>query len=200
MKIGIRHPLGTTIMILAALLLGACHPVPPKALFFNSSAWPENLKQIGLVEVSYDRRYRPPPGLDLTAELARALKQELAGKGYRLLIADRGEEIYRSETRAAELAARAPQGVDAVLALHIDFLILPATLGERNPPPQAEIAGEARLVSAEGSRELWRGRGDGLAGGEAGRPVFYAMALRQEAMDNLANELFATLPNRTEKP
>ncbi len=196
MKIRIMRPLGTTMVILATLLLWACNPVPPKALFLDSAAWPENMEQIALVEVSYDRRYRPPPGLDLTAELRRALKQELTRKGYRLLLADRGEEIYQDEAGAAELTKRAPQEADAVLALHIDFLILPVNMWERNPPPEAEIAGEARLVSKVGNRELWRGSGDGRAGGEAGRPVFYAMALRQEAITDLMSKLFATLPDR----
>jgi hypothetical protein len=189
-----------TTTILAALLLWACSQVPPEALFLDRAAWPGDLTHIALVEVSYDRRYRPPPGLDLTMELRRALQQELATKGYRLLLADRGKEIYRGETNAAELAARAPQEADAVLTLHIDFLVLPATLGERNPPPAAEIAGEARLINKEGGRELWRGRGDGLAGGEAGRPVFHAMSLRQEALANLLSELFASLPGRADKP
>jgi hypothetical protein len=196
MRIRIRHPLGTTMVILAALLLGACNPVPPKALFFDSAAWPENMEQIALVEVSYDRRYRPPPGLDLTAELRRALKQELTRKGYQLLLADRGEEIYQDEASAAELTERAPQEADAVLALHIDFLILPVNLWERNPPPEAEIAGEARLVSKVGRRELWRGRGDGQAGGAAALPVVYALPLRQEALTDLMRKLFATLPDR----
>jgi hypothetical protein len=184
-------------MLLAALLLGACSQVPPKALYFDRSAWPENLEQIALVELSFDRRYRPPPQSDLVTELRWALKQELGHKGYRLLIADRGEEIHAGETSAAELLTRAPEGVDAVLALHIDFLILPATLAERNPPPSAEIAGEAWLISTESGRQLWRGEGDGLAGGEAGHPVFYARALRQEAIANLVHELFATLPDRS---
>ena len=196
MKIRIRCLLQPTIMLLAPLLLWACSQAPPKALFFDSTAWPEDLAQIALVELSFDRRYRPPPQSDLVMELRWALKQELERKGYRLLIADRGEELYAGETSAAELLARAPEGADAVLALHIDFLILPATLAERNPPPSAEIAGEARLISTEGGRELWRGQGDGLAGGEAGRPVFYAAALRQEAIANLLRELVASLPSR----
>ena len=91
---------------------------PSRKALPDRAAWPEDLAQIALVEVSYDRRYRPPPGLDLTMELRRALKQELTRKGYRLLFADRGEEIYRDETSAAELAARAPQEADAVLTLH----------------------------------------------------------------------------------
>jgi hypothetical protein len=153
------------------------------------------MERIALVELSFDRRYRPPPQSDLVAELRRALKQELARKGYRLLIADRGEEITDRERSAAELTARAPAEADAVLALHVDFLVLPTTLWERNPPPQAEIAGEACLVSREGL-ELWRDRGDGMAGGEAGRPAFNATALRQEALANLVSELFATIPGR----
>lgn len=192
----IRQSIGLTMVVLAALLLWACHPVPPKALFLDSGAWPEDLAQIALVEVSYDRRYRPPPGLDLTSELKQALKQELTSKGYRLLFADRGEEIYRGEANAAELTARAPQEADAVLALHIDFLFLPATLRERNPPPEAEIAGEARLVRKVGSRELWRSRGNGQAGGAAAMPVVFALSLRQEALANLMSELFASLPDR----
>lgn len=197
MRIQSRCSLVPSMMILATLLLFACSQVPPKApLFFDHAAWPEELEQIALVEVGYDQRYRPPPGLDLTLELRRALKQELAAKGYRLLFADRGEEVYRGETSAAELNARAPQEADAVLALHIDFLFLPATLRERNPPPEAEIAGEARLVSKKDGRELWRDRGDGQAGGEAAMPVVFAMSLRQEALADLMSELFATLPNK----
>lgn len=196
MRMRIRYLLGTIFVILAALLLWACHPVPPKALFLDSGAWSEDLAQIALVEVSYDRRYRPPPGLDLTSELRRELKQELTSKGYRVILADRGEEIYRGEANAAELTARAPQEADAVLALHIDFLFLPATLSERNPPPEAEIAGEARLVRKVGSRELWRSRGNGQAGGAAAMPVVFAMSLRQEALAALMSELFATLPDK----
>lgn len=193
----IRQNIGPPIIVLAALLLWACNPVPPKALVLNMEAWPEDLKQIALVEVGYDRRYRPPPGLDLTMELRQVLKQELAAKGYRLLLADRGEEIFRDETSAVKRAAQAPQEADAVLALHIDFLFLSATLSERNPPPEAEIAGEARLIDRQSGIELWRSRGIGQSGGESAFPVSSHSALRQEALANLASELFATLPDRT---
>ena len=195
MSIHVRHARWPIFVILTALLLWACNPVPPKALFLDSAAWPETLEQIALVEVSYDRRYRPPPGLDLTAELRRELKQKLAAKGYRLLLADQGEEIYHDKKSAAELTARAPKGADAALTLHIDFLFLPATLRERNPPPEAEIAGEARLVSTVGNRELWLGRGNGQAGGAAAMPVVFAISLRQEALADMISKLFATLPD-----
>lgn len=196
MRIHFRHARRPTFVVLTALLLWACNPVPPKALFLDRAAWPEVLELIALVDVSFDRRYRPPPGLDITMELRREIKRELAAKGYRLVFVDRGEEIYRGEASATELAARATQEADAVLALHIDFLFLPTTLSERNPPPEAEIAGEARLVSKAGSRELWRGRGNGHAGGAAAMPMVFPTTLRQEALANLASELFATLPNR----
>ena len=196
MRIHFSHAGWPILVVLTALLLWACNAVPPKALFLDSAAWPEILEQIALVEVSYDRRYRPPPGLDLTTEVRQALKQELAGKGYRLILADQGGEIYHSEASAAELTARAPQEADAVLTLHIDFLFLPTSLRERNPPPEAEIAGEARLVSKVGSQELWRGRGNGQAGGAASMPVVFAMNLRQEALTNLMSRLFASLPDK----
>ncbi len=186
-----------TIVVLAALLLCSCAPVERKALFLDSAAWPGDLEKIALVEVSYDRRYRPPPGLDLTGELKRELKQELAYKGYHLLLVDGGEEIYRGETSADELAGRGPQEADAVLALHIDFLFLSATLSERNPPPEGEIAGEARLINKQSAKELWRDKGIGQSGGESAFPVLSHIALRQEALANLAKELFATLPDRT---
>lgn len=180
---------------LMVLLLGGCAGAARAPLFMKAGPWPQVMERIALVELSFDRRYRPPPQSELVAELRWALKQELARKGYRLRIADRGEEITERERSAAELAARAPAGTDAVLALHIDFLVLPATLSERNPPPEAEIAGEARLVSREGL-ELWRDRGNGRGGGAAAMPVVYASSLRQEALANLVNELFATLPDR----
>lgn len=192
----IRGNIGATMVVLAALLLWSCAPIERKALFLDSAAWPGDLKQIALVEVSYDRRYRPPPGIDLTGELKRELKQELATKGYRLLLVDAGEEIYRGETSANELAARGPQETDAVLALHIDFLFFSATLSERNPPPEGEIAGEARLIDKQSGKELWRDRGIGQSGGGSAFPVVSQIALRQEALANLARELFATLPER----
>ncbi|APG28253.1 hypothetical protein A7E78_10580 [Syntrophotalea acetylenivorans] len=192
----IRQNIGPTMVVLTALLLWACTPVAPKALFLDRAAWPGALERIALVTVSYDRRYRPPPGLDLTGELRRVLKQELAAKGYQLLLVDRGEEIYRGEARAVDLAALAPQEADAVLALHIDFLFLSATLSERNPPPEGEIAGEARLIDKQSGKELWRDRGIGQSGGESAFPVISHIALRQEALANLARELFASLPDR----
>lgn len=196
MRRRIRRRLGLIMTILAAFLLWACSQAPPRALYLDPAAWPGDLAQIALVEISYDQRYRPPPGLDLTIELRRALKQELAAKGYRLLLADRGEENYHGEKSAAELVARAPQGADAVLALHIDFLFLSATLSERNPPPEAEIAGEARIIDKQSGEELWRDRANGLGGGAAAMPVVSFIGLRQEALANLAKELFATLPDR----
>lgn len=193
----IRENIGAAMAVLAALLLWACTPVEPKALFLDSAAWPGDLEQIALVEVSYDRRYRPPPGIDLKGELKRELKQELAAKGYRLLLVDGGEEIFRGETSADELAARGPQEADAVLALHIDFLFFSATLSERNPPPEGEIAGEARLIDKQSGKELWRDRGIGQSGGESAFSIMSHMALRQEALASLARALFAALPDRT---
>ncbi len=192
----IRRSLLLTTGILAALLLFACTGPPPAPIFFDAAAWPEDIEHIALVELSFDRRYRPPTNVDLAAELRLALRRELARKGYRLLIADDGAQIYRGETSAAELAARAPAAADAALALHIDFLFLSATWAERNPPPEVEIAGEARLVAKRTARELWRDRGNGLAGGAAAMPVVYPTSVRHEALADLMSKFFASLPDR----
>lgn len=194
-----QRTLWLPVVTLMVLLLGACAGPARTPLFMNAGAWPQDMERIALVELSFDRRYRPPQS-ELVAELRRALREELARKGYRLLMADRGEEIYNRERSAAELAARAPAEVDAVLALHVDFLVLPVTLAERNPPPQAEIAGEARLISRVQAQELWRDQGNGRGGGAAAMPVVYAISLRQEALAELASDLFATLPDRLGKP
>ncbi|MEZ4483208.1 MAG: hypothetical protein R2864_00980 [Syntrophotaleaceae bacterium] len=188
---------GLALAILPALLLGACVASTRAPLFMDTGSWPLEIERIALVELSFDRRYRPPPQSELVVELRRVLKQELARKGYRLIIADRGEEITEGVRSTAELSARAPAEADAVLALHIDFLVLPATLSERNPPPEAEIAGEARLISRLETRQLWRDRGDGRGGGAAAMPVVDASSLRQEALANLVSELFVTLPGKS---
>lgn len=181
---------------LMVLLLVACAGTVQAPEFIDAGVWPQEIERIALVELSFDRRYRPPPQSELVAELRRALKQELARKGYRLLIDDRGEEIFDRERNAAELIARAPAEADGVLALHIDFLVLPVTFSERNPPPEAEIAGKARLISRKEARELWRDQANGRSGGAASMPVVYASSLRQEALTELARNLFATLPWR----
>lgn len=189
-----RRNLRSAAAALLALLLCGCTAPVRRPILIDAGAWPTNLVEIALVELSFDRRYRPPPQSYLVDELRLALRQELARKGYRLLLADRGETIYRGETGAAELIARAPAEADAVLALHIDFLFMSGTLSERNPPPEVEIAGEARLIASPSGRELWRDRGNGLAGGTAGLPVIRYDAMRQEALADLVRNLLATLP------
>ena len=191
-----RRYLWPAAAVLVALLLGACTGSPKEPLQYDAASWPATMERIALVELSYDRRYQPPPDIDLSNELRRALKKELESKGYQLLIADGGDKIYSGETSATELAELAPAESDAALAVHIDLLFLSATFFERNPPPQAEIAGEARLIDKQNGSELWKGRGDGVAGGAGDGPLFYPTARRLEALADFASGLFHTLPDR----
>jgi hypothetical protein len=182
--------------LLAGLVLAACAAAPPEARFFDEQAWEPDIRSIALVEISFDRQYPPPVEFDLERELRIFLGRELAKKGYRMTEAVAFAGTRRdAEPSAAQLAEGAPAGVDAALAVHIDYWVMSATGSERNPPPVVEFDAEARLISKRSGMELWRDRGDGRAGGAGGWPFGHPLAMRHEALQMLAEKLFDALPD-----
>jgi hypothetical protein len=183
-------------VLLAGLLLASCAGAPRQALFFDEKAWEPDIRSIALVELSFDRQYSPPVEFDLEGELRSVLGRELAQKGYRMIgaVAFSGTRSD-AEPGAAQLAEQAPEGIDAALAVHVDFWFMSVNWGERNPPPEVEFDAEARLVSKRSGRELWRDRGEGRAGGAGGWALGHPLAKRHEALQMLAERLFDTLPD-----
>ncbi|MEZ4601778.1 MAG: hypothetical protein R2940_18460 [Syntrophotaleaceae bacterium] len=185
--------LGPAIMLLVAACTGAA---PPEPIFFDIAAWDSGIRTIALTEVSYAPRYQPPTDYDLERDLRIFLRRELERKGYQVVVV--GDEWNRPNTdkqSAEQLVANVPTEADAAVALHVDFLFLPSTLGETNPPPSAEIAAEARLITREPVREIWRDWADATAGGAGGWPVASRLFLYQQAVQELADRLFDTLPD-----
>jgi hypothetical protein len=186
---------GVVCLGLAIFLLTACTASQPaKPLFFDAAAWNPDIRTIALVEVSFDRRYQPPPDYDFERDLEIFFRKELERKGYRFLVAVRKTGINTEKSDPEQLAALAPAGADASLAVHVDYLFFSQTLDE-NPPPETEIAAEARLIGTRPPRELWRDYADATAGGNGDFPVGSLLFLRQNAMRDLAEQLFATLPD-----
>lgn len=192
-------------LLLLAGLLCACRAAPEKARFVEVAGWPESLRCIALAGVSYERRYRPPVGIDLTRELLVQVRQALVRKGYEVLMPgeDHAAAVLTQTLTALpgeRLLARAAAPAEAVLAIHVDYLFVSATYGESNPPPVFEIEAEARLVEGHTGKELWRARADGLAGGMVGGPFPDPVMDRLQGLSMLAERLSATLPAAGTRP
>ncbi|WP_041531193.1 hypothetical protein [Syntrophotalea carbinolica] len=190
-------------LVLLAGVLSGCVAAPKNALFVDAGAWPATAGSVALVGVSFDERYRPLPQSGLDGQLLGQLRRVLERKGY--LVAEtlqphRPERQVLTSVPAAELAARVAAPVDLVLAVHVDFLFSSATYSESNPPPEFEIAAEARLVDAKAVRDLWRDRGHALAGGAAAMPLRNPDYDRMRGLAELANDLFLTLPDAGQQP
>jgi hypothetical protein len=87
-----------------------------------------------------------------------------------------------------------------VLAVHVDFLFSSATYGESNPPPEFEIAAEARVVDRRTKRDLWRDRGHALTGGASAMPLRNPDYDRLRGVTELADSLLETLPDAGMRP
>jgi hypothetical protein len=186
-------PLTAGLLLLLLTACGATAPRPP--LYFDVGAWDPDIRSVALVEVTFDRRYPPPTDFDLERDLRIFLGRELERKGYRIVATGEGGTPFAGKSSVEQLAALVPAEVDAALAIHVDYLFISATFSDRNPPPQVEIAAEARLVARDPARELWRDWADAVAGGPGGWPVGTPLFLRQEALQELAALLFDTLPD-----
>jgi hypothetical protein len=190
-------PLTAVLLLLLLTACGATAPRPP--LYFDAGAWDPDIRSVALVEMTFDRRYPPPTDYDLERDLRIFLRRELERKGYRMVATGERENPFAGKSSTEQLAALVPADVDAALAIHVDYLFISATFSDRNPPPQVEIAAEARLVTRDPARELWRDWADAMAGGAGGWPVGNFLFLRQEALQELAALLFDTLPDAAGK-
>lgn len=193
---------GFRVLLLAGFL-GGCTTIPKTALFVDATAWPTGARSVALVGVSFDERYRPLPQSGLDRELLFQVRQALQAKGY--LVAEqqplpRLERRSLSAVSAEELVARATAPVDLVLAVHVDFLFSSATYSETNPPPQFEIAAEARMVDGKQERDLWRDRAHVLEGGASAMPLRNPDYDRMRGLAELATGLFITLPDAGMRP
>lgn len=190
-------------MFIMAGLLGGCTTVPKTALFVDAMAWPVAARSVALVGVSFDERYRPLPQSGLDRELLLHVRQALQAKGY--LVAE-PQQLPRLEFQALstvpahDLVARATAPADLVLAVHVDFLFSSGTYSETNPPPQFEIAAEARVVDGKQERDLWRDRAHVLEGGAAAMPLHNPDYDRLRGLAELATSLFITLPDAGMQP
>jgi hypothetical protein len=190
-------------LVLLAGVLGGCATAPRTPLFIDAAAWPTTARSVALVGVSFDERYRPLPQSGLDREVLVQVRQVLQAKGY--LVAepvqlDRLERKALTYVPAPELVARAPAPVDLVLAVHVDFLFSSANYGETEPPPQFEIAAEARAVDGKMERDLWRDRAHILEGGAAAMPLRNPDYDRLRGLTELARSLFLTLPDAGTRP
>jgi hypothetical protein len=190
-------------VVLLAGLLGGCTTVPKTALFVDATAWPTEARSVALVGVSFDERYRPLPQSGLDRELLLQVRQALQTKGY--LVAEL-QPLPRLERRSLtvvpveELVARVTAPADLVLAVHVVFLFSSASYSETNPPPQFEIAAEARMVDGKQERDLWRDRAHVLEGGASAMPLRNPDYDRMRGLADLATSLFITLPDAGMQP
>ncbi len=190
-------------MLLLTGLLGGCTTMPKTALFVDAMAWPPEAHSVALVGVSFDESYRPLPQSGLDRELLIQVRQALQAKGY--LVAEppslpRLERRALSVVPAEELVARTTAPADLVVAVHVDFLFSSATYSETNPPPQFEIAAEARVVDGKLARDLWRDRAHVLEGGASAMPMRNPDYDRMRGLSELAKDLFITLPDAGMRP
>lgn len=189
-------------ILLLAGVAGACSAPPKTARFLDAAAWPE-AHSVALVGVSFDARYRPVPQSGMDRDLLIQLRRALEAKGYRAL---EPEQLNRVELKSlstvppAELAGRAMPAADLALAVHVDFLFSSATYAETNPPPEFEIAAEARVVDVAAERDLWRDRAHVLEGGAAAFPLRDPSYDRLRGLTELARQLVITLPDAGTRP
>lgn len=186
--------------VLLAGVLSGCVAAPKSALFVDARVWPEAARSVALVGVSFDKSYRPSPQSDLDRQLLAQVRQVLEAKGYLVTEELQPERQPLTSVPAADLVARAMVPVDLVLAVHVDFLFSSATYSESNPPPEFEIAAEARVVDAKAKRDLWRDRGHALTGGASAMPLRNPDYDRMRGLAELANDLFLTLPGAGQRP
>lgn len=190
------------ITLLAGWLAG-CATAPKAPLFVDVAAWPMTAQSVALVGVSFDKSYRPLPQSGLDREISAQVRRVLERKGYLVTMAvpsDRLERRALTSVSAEELAGRAGTPVDLVLAVHVDFLFSSATYGESNPPPEFEIAAEARVVDRRTKRDLWRDRGHALTGGASAMPLRDPDYDRLRGVTELADSLLETLPDAGMRP
>lgn len=189
-------------ILLPAGILGGCTAPPPSALFLDAAAWPA-AHSVELVGVSFDENYRPPPQSGTDRDLMFQLRRVLQAKGYRVVEPERLrrlEPVPLTTVPAAELAGRVTAPVDLVLAVHVDFLVQSATYSETNPPPEFEIAAEARVVEVASKRDLWRDRADVLIGEASAFVLRDPEYDRMRGLTELANRLLDTMPDAGRRP
>jgi hypothetical protein len=163
--------------LLPILLLNGCATTPRQPQFLAPDFPEAGICIIHLPPVSFEAGYEPPYDIDLDGELRQQLRTVLESKGYQVDPTPEGA------------------GNHATLWVHVDFLFISETFGDREPPPVIDFQAAASLVSAKGGRELWRDRGGGWVGGTGGTRISYPTADRYLALSLLADHLLATFPN-----
>lgn len=196
---------GIGAFFVTVILVGAmsgCSAAPKLPVFLDATAWPK-AHSVVLVGISYDPAYRPHPQSGLERQLAMWLRRKLQAKGFLVTGPPGSCLLLRHDLRAVagtDLLAMASASVDLVVAVHVDFLFSSDMYGEVFPPPEFEIAAEARAVDGKTGQELWRDRGHALQGGASAVLLATPDYDRLLGLARLADSLFETLPDADMPP
>ncbi len=200
---------GKIILIygLSLFLLISCAGVPKDPQHISPAFAEKALVTLGIMPVTYDARYAEPLDVRLSPIILRNTEKMLQAKGYRTQILStpvvtsrdiQSDPIMMEPSRVAQ---DIPADIDAVVAIHI-ISHFGLDITERQPEilgPSISLNGTARLISVNNPEELWRdkGRGTSLLKGRFLRRTQFWIELN-EATRSLADNLFATLPAKTD--
>ncbi|NLV23442.1 MAG: hypothetical protein GXY54_01495 [Deltaproteobacteria bacterium] len=186
------------LAILMLFLIASCVGAPDKAQYVDPAFSERPLVILALLPITYAAGYdQPIEEPRLSRDVRHYVRRELTKKGYRVILTGPHYARGMAELISAEparLAAMVEKEADGVVLIFVNFHagidFREYQAGE--PFSYIDIYADARLITRENPRDLWRdeGRGSDFAAG----PFYGGSPSLSRAVANLAGNLFATLP------